>query len=87
MTGTTGDAGGTTSRQLQERHDSFRARFPLRQVRAGTVAWDFLDTCSAGPVILMLPGSTYRPDNYFQFIDDLAADHRNGNRCVIHWPC
>jgi pimeloyl-ACP methyl ester carboxylesterase len=27
-------------------------------------------------VILMLPGSTYRPDNYFQLIDDLAADHR-----------
>jgi pimeloyl-ACP methyl ester carboxylesterase len=27
-------------------------------------------------VLLMLPGGTYRPDNYFQLIEDLADDHR-----------
>ena len=40
------------------------------------MVWHYLDTGGRGPVLLMLPGGTYRPDNYFQLIEDLADDHR-----------
>ena len=42
----------------------------------GPVVWPYLDTGGNDPVLLMLAGGTYRPDNYFQLIEDLAADHR-----------
>lgn len=68
--------GGVTSGRLQERFDRFRTRFPTRSVRTGPAVWHYLDTGGQGPVLLMLPGGTYRPDNYFQLIEDLAADYR-----------
>lgn len=77
MTGSTAGAGESlTSTQLQERFGQYRARFPTRRASAGQAVWHYVDTGGQGPVLLMLPGGTYRPDNYFQLIEDLAADHR-----------
>ena len=72
-----GDAAGSVgSQELQVRFERFQARFPIRSVQVGPAAWNYLDTGRQGPVLLMLPGGTYRPDNYFQLIEDLARDHR-----------
>lgn len=72
----TSAGGSRTSEELQAQFTRFHARFPIRTVHVGSAAWHYLDTGGQGPVLLMLPGGTYRPDNYFQLIEDLAEDHR-----------
>ena len=67
---------GVTSTELQAQFDAFRSRFPSRHVRVEDVDWRYLDTGGDAPPILMLPGGSYRPDNYFQLITDLADDFR-----------
>ncbi|HEY1155382.1 MAG TPA: alpha/beta hydrolase [Arthrobacter sp.] len=76
MTSAGAGADSVGSQELQVRFERFRARFPIQTLQAGPAAWNYLDTGGQGPVLLMLPGGTYRPDNYFQLIEDLAQDHR-----------
>ncbi|GAA4750965.1 alpha/beta fold hydrolase [Actinomycetospora chibensis] len=65
-----------TSEQLGARFEAFWQRFPYRQVPVDGVEWHYVDTGGDAPPILMLPGGSYRPDNYFQLIDALADDFR-----------
>jgi 3-oxoadipate enol-lactonase len=65
-----------TSAQLDAEFAKFRERFPYRRLVVDGVPWRYLDSDAGDSAILMLPGGTYRPDNYFRLITDLALDHR-----------
>jgi pimeloyl-ACP methyl ester carboxylesterase len=65
-----------TGQQLAAAFAAFWTRFPYRRLEVEGVEWRYVDTGTDGPAVLMLPGGSYRPDNYFQLIADLADDFR-----------
>ena len=65
-----------TSAQLDVEFARFRDAFPYRFLTVDGVPWRYLDAGTGDSAILMLPGGSYRPDNYFRLITDLAGDHR-----------
>jgi pimeloyl-ACP methyl ester carboxylesterase len=65
-----------SSQNLPADFAGFWSRHPYRSAFAGQLEWRYVDTDNGEPTILMLPGGSYRPDNYFKLICGLAVDFR-----------
>lgn len=68
--------GIATSEELELGFARFWERYTYRRLHVGEFDWRYIDTGVGATTILMLSGGSYRPDNYFRLISDLARDFR-----------
>ena len=60
---------------LAAAHAAFLAAHPPRRLLIGGVAWELIEA-GAGPAVLLLPGGFGVAATSFQYLADLARDHR-----------